>query len=54
MKEKEKCPACGKGEHGIDGLCDYHYKEYLGQHLGSHSDIPDSFTIFTPIISNNS
>jgi len=44
-----KCPACGLGEHGRDALCDHHYAEYLGQHMGSHSDMPeDGQTFYTP------
>jgi len=44
-----RCPACGLGEHGKDALCDHHYAEYLGQQLGSHSDVPDDGqTRYTP------
>ena len=44
-----RCPACGLGEHGKDALCDHHYAEYLGQHLGGHSDVPDDGqTRYTP------
>ena len=42
MSMSDKCPACGKGIHGQDALCDLHYKEYLGQNHGSHSDVPDN------------
>lgn len=43
------CPACGKGVNGVDPLCEFHYEEYLGQHCGSHNDIPDcGDTVYTP------
>lgn len=32
--KKTKCPECGNGVHGKDSLCDDHWKEYLGQHIG--------------------
>ena len=29
-----RCPKCGKGIEGKDSLCDFHWKEYLGTHIG--------------------
>lgn len=37
-KKKATCPDCGNGQHGIDSLCDDHWKEYLGTHLGGRGE----------------
>jgi len=33
-KPISSCPECGNGTHGQDALCDKHWSEYLGQHIG--------------------
>lgn len=32
------CPACGNGVPGQDSLCEKHWEEYLGTHVGGRDD----------------
>lgn len=38
QRQKNICPNCGSGIHGVDSLCDDCYSEYLGTHYGSLND----------------
>lgn len=38
MTTTNTCPDCGNGVHGVDPLCDKHWAEYLGTHLGGRSE----------------